>query len=286
VIGRRTTPAAVQLALFESGWTQRTTERVHSWRHISEGGFNQAHYRVVPLGWKTARDFIVRHHYSGSYPSMKLRYGLVHRAADELVGVATFGSPQSVEVLTNPLPSVGYSTATEWNRLVLLDAVDANAESWFGAAAMRDAHRQGVKAVVTFADPVPRPSMPGHAGIVYQALNADYCGRATAGDLMVLPDNTVLTRRVVQKVRAWERGCGGVVRRLVAAGAPEPLPGEDGKAYLRRARAAVRPRIVDHPGNHRFVLRLGTGRERRRVPLADGYEPRTYPKHPDPIPTY
>lgn len=280
--------AAINRALYESGWCQRTTSRTPSWRHVSDGGFDQRDYTVVSLPWATARDFIRQHHYSGTFASQRLRYGLVRRADDALVGVATFGSPQRLEVLTNPLPSLDYTTATEWNRLVLLDEVPANAESWFGAAALADAREQGVKAVVTFADPVPRPDvgMPGHAGIIYQALNADYCGRATAGDLLVLPDGNVLTRRTVQKLRAWERGSGGVVRRLVAAGAPQPEPGETGAAYLRRAKTAVRPRTVAHPGNHRFVLRLGTSRERRRVPIGAGYEPRRYPKQPDPMPTY
>lgn len=151
-----------------------------------------------------------------------------------------------------------------------------------------DARKEGVKAIVTFADPVPRPDvgMPGHAGIIYQALNADYCGRATAGDLLVLPTGIVLCRRSVQKVRAWERGAGGVVRTFVEAGAPNPKPGEDGKAYLRRAKAAIQPRICDHPGNHRFVIRLGSGREKRRIALGEGFEPRPYPKRPDPMPTY
>lgn len=280
--------AAVDEALYESGWCQRTTERRQSWRHVSEGGFNQRDYTVVPLNWKTAVEFVQRHHYSGSYAMSKLRYGMVRRADDQLVGVGIFGTPQSDEVLTNPLPTLDRTTAAEWNRLVLLDEVEANAESWFGRRALRDARKQGVKAVVTFADPVPRPDvgMPGHAGILYQAAGFDYLDRATSGDLLVLPTGVVLTRRTVQKIRAWERGSGGVVRRFVDAGAPEPLPGECGKQYLRRAVAAVQPRIVAHPGNHRFVLRLGKPREQRRIPYGEGFEALPYPKHPDPMPTY
>jgi len=274
--------------LYGSGWCQRTTARQQSWRHVSEGGFNQRDYKVVRLNWKVAKAFVERHHYSGSFASAKLRYGLVRRSDDRLVGAAVFGSPQREEVLTNPLPTLDRTTAAEWNRLFLLDEVEANAESWFGQQALRDARDEGVKAVVTFADPVPRPDvgMPGHAGIIYQALNADYCGRATAGDLLVLPTGVVLGRRAVQKVRAWEQGAGGVVRRLVAAGAPEPEPGECGKAYLRRAKTAVRARTVAHPGCHRFVLRQGSAREKRRIPLGEGFEPGRYPKHPDPMPTY
>lgn len=279
---------AVNDALYEGGWCQRTTERRQSWRHISDGGFDQHDYKVVRLDWKTAVEFVQQHHYSGSYGMSKLRYGMVHRASDELVGVAIFGQPQRDEVLTNPLPTLDRTTAAEWNRLVLLDQVPGNAESWFGRQALRDVRKQGVKAVVTFADPVPRPEvgMPGHAGILYQAAGFDYLDRATAGDLLVLPTGAVLTRRTVQKIRAWERGSGGAVRRFVDAGAPAPGPGECGKAYLRRAIAAVRPRIAEHPGNHRFVLRLGKPREQRRIPYGDGFEPLAYPKHPDPMPTY
>jgi hypothetical protein len=279
---------AVDQALYESGWCQRTTQQQHSWRHISEGGFNQRDYRVHRLDWKPAKTFVETHHYSGSFASAKLRYGMVHRSTDQLVGVAVLGSPQRDEVLTNPFPTLDRTTAAEWNRLVLLDQVPANAESWFGAAALRDARKEGVKAIVTFADPLPRPEdgMPGHAGILYQALGFDYLDRATGGDLWVLATRSVLGRRAVQKVRAWEQGAGGVVRRLVAAGAPWPHPGECGKAYLRRAKAAVQPRIVKHPGNHRFTARLGTAREQRRIPYGDGFEPMPYPKQPDPMPTY
>lgn len=279
---------AINGALYESGWCQRTTHQQHSWRHISEGGFNQRDYRVVRIAWKPARAFVMEHHYSGSFASAKLRYGMIRRADDELVGVGVFGSPQRDEVLTNPFPTLDRTNAAEWNRLVLLDEVPANAESWFGAAALRDAHCEGVKAVVTFADPLPRPDdgMPGHAGILYQALGFDYLDRATGGDLWVLATRSVLGRRAVQKVRAWEQGAGGVVRRMVAAGAPEPLPGECGKAYLRRAKAAMQPRVVKHPGNHRFTIRLGTRREQKRIPYGDGFEPLPYPKKPDPMPTY
>lgn len=274
------------LGMYESGWCQRTRGGVQSWQHTSDGGFNPAHFKMVPLSWKVATEFVTEHHYSGSYAMSKLRYGMVRRTDDALVGVGILGCPQSDKVITNPLPTLDRNTAAEWNRLVLLDEVPGNAESWFGEQALRDARKQGVKAIVTFADPVPRPEMPGHVGIVYQALNFDYLDRATGGDLLVLPDDTVLTRRTVQKIRKWERGAGGVVRRFVAAGAPPPLPGEKGAAYLRRATAAVRPRVVEHPGNHRFVRRLGSSREQARIPYGDGYQPLGYPKQPDPMPVY
>jgi hypothetical protein len=272
--------------LYAGELCQRTTERRHSWRRTSEGGFNPRHYRVERIKHRDARAFVERHHYSGSYPSARRRFGIVR--GDDLVGVAVLGNPMHPAVITNPLPTLDKNTAAELSRLVLLDEVPAPAESWFVRRVLRGAREDGLKAAVMFSDPVPRPDvgMPGHVGIVYQALNAAYCGRATAGPLTVLPNGTVLTRRSLQKVRGWERGAGGVVRRLRLAGASEPEPGECGKAYLRRALAVVDHRTVPHDGTHRFVLRLGTARQQRAIPLGEGFEPRPYPKQPDPIPFY
>jgi hypothetical protein len=274
--------------LYAGEWCLRATGRRHTWKRTSEGGFNPRHYRVQEIAHADAEGFVLRHHYAGSYSQARLRIGLIDARDDRLVGVATLGNGMNKKIITNPLPTLTKDNAAELSRLVLIDEVPAPAESWFVRRAMRHAQDHGLKAAVMFSDPVPRPDvgMPGHVGIVYQALNADYCDRATAGPLTVLPTGAVLTRRSLQKVRGWESGAGGVVRRFVAAGADEPQPGECGKAYLRRAIQAVRPQRVPHDGNHRFVLRFGTARQRRRIPLGDGFEPRPYPKKPDPIPIY
>lgn len=280
---------ALNTALYEGGYSQRSTERKPTWRHTSEGGFNRRRYAVERIAYRDAVTFVEQHHYSGRRSSARrLRYGLIDLWQDRLVGVAVFGSPMRPEVLTNPLPDLGKDTAAELSRLVLLDEVPSNGESHLVGRALRDCRQHGIQAVVAFSDAVPRPDigMPGHIGGLYQTFEMDYCGRATAGDLLVLPDSTVLTRRAIQKVRAWERGAGGVVARLVTAGAPMPEPGEDGKAYLRRAMPHVRHKRFKHPGTHRFVHRIGSQRQRASIRLGDGYEPRAYPTAVDPLPTY
>lgn len=272
--------------LYASGVCQRTTRRVRSWRHVSEGGFDQRQYRVARIGHHAARDFVLAHHYSATYSQVRMRYGLIH--GDRLVGVATLGCGMQDKVLTNPLPSLDRTTAAELARLVLIDEVPANAESWFTTRVFRDAADEGLRGVVAFSDPLPRPDvgMPGHVGTIYQAMNADYCNRATADPLTVLPDGTVITKRSLQKVRGGESGAGGVIRRLVDAGARPYGVDHTGAVWLRAALGDVAARRVPTLGNHRFVFRLGTERERRRIPLGEGYEPRPYPKRPDPIPTY
>jgi hypothetical protein len=273
------------LELYDGELCQRSTDRRHSWRRTSEGGFNPRHYRVEPIKHRHARAFVERHHYSGSYSSARRRYGLIRIRRDELVGVAVLGNPMHPAAITNPLPTLGKDTAAELSRLVLLDEVPAPAESWFTTRAFDDAHEQGLKAAIAFSDPMPRPEMRGHVGIIYQAMNAAYTGRATARPVTYLPNGTVITDRSLQKVRGEESGWLGVERRLVAAGLPERQAGETPKEWLARALAEAGAWKVPHLGNHRFVFRFGTARQQRAIPLGEGYEHRSYPKTPDPVPS-
>ncbi len=270
--------------LYGGDLCQRVNERKHSWVRTSEGGFNPRHYEVHPIEHRHAKAFVERHHYAGTYSSALRRYGLVHRRTDQLVGVAVLGNPMHPAAITNPLPTLDKDTAAELSRLVLLDDVPAPAESWFTSRAFADARHHGLKACIAFSDPMPRPDMPGHVGIVYQAMNAAYCGRATARPLTFLPTGRVFTDRALQKVRGEESGWLGVVVRLVAAGCPKMRPGETGRAWIKRALPAAGARKVPHPGNHRFVFRFGTRREQKHVPLGEGFEARAYPKTIDRLP--
>jgi hypothetical protein len=74
---------------------------------------------------KQARAFVVQHHYAGSYPAARRRYGLYRR--DELVGVAVLSQPASQAALEAALPMPGAQRA-ELGRFVLLDSVAANGE--------------------------------------------------------------------------------------------------------------------------------------------------------------
>jgi hypothetical protein len=276
-----------------SALTQRWRHRAHQWRRVDEGGFEADRYTVSAIDEQPAAAFVRRHHYSSSWPSTKYRFGLHdHRGGSRLVGVIALGVPMSNAVLTKPFPRLTPNVESlELSRLVLLDEVPANGESWFSAAAFRLAAEHGVRGVVAFSDPVARwrrtshgPQLvkPGHCGVVYQALNFDYLGRGTRRSLVVLPDASVLPARSIAKVTGGERGRDGVINRLVALGASRPEPGEDGSQWLRAALQAVGAYRVAHQGNHRYALRLGRTRaERTRIRI--GLAAQSYPKpEPDP----
>lgn len=271
-------------------WCQRWRDRQHSWVHTSAGGFDRRHYQLEPLAVRTAKEFVLQHHYSGSFPSAKKTFGLFDTSGGEprLSGVAVFGLSVSKAVLERALPGLEANVAAlELSRFVLLDACPANSESWFLARCLDELLVSGVKGVVSFADPVPRRTEQGklvavgHVGTIYQASNAAYTGRATARTIKLLPDGTVLNDRAAQKVRKQEQGHEYVEAKLMALGAPAPRAGANPALWLRDALQAVGARNLRHHGAHRYVFRLGKNRrERDRITL--GYpEMKPYPKRPD-----
>lgn len=214
---------------------------------------------------RTARAFVVGHHYSASYPAARERVGLYRRGA--LVGVAVFSHPSNDRVLTNTFPGLTTERSVELGRFVLLDEVPGNGETWFLARCFALLRRDGFAGVVSFSDPAPRTRadgtrvFPGHVGTIYQAANARYLGRGTARTLRLLPDGRVFSARTQQKIRAAERGWRPGTEQLVAFGAA-PLAAEasaaERVAWLRTWSTRL-TRTLTHPGNHRYAWALQAG---------------------------
>jgi hypothetical protein len=277
-----------------SPWCQRWRDREHSWRHRAEGGFRSERYRVERVSPALARDFCVQHHYAGQPGPIRLSYGLIDQeqpgeGAGLLVGVAVLTVPMQEAVVTGVFPGLEpLRESLELGRFVLLDEVPGNAETWFLARGFRiAAEEDGIRGVVSFADPVPRKSrltglvtFKGHRGVIYCAANATYTGRGTPRSLTLLPDGTSLNARSLQKVRAGEDRADAVVRRLVGLGATIPTPHEEMGSWLREALDQVGAYRARHRGCHRYVFRLGaTRREREAVRIA--LPPLGYPQQLD-----
>lgn len=210
----------------------------------------------------TAKAFVTAHHYSGSYPAARFRFGLFRHG--ELAGVAVFSHPLSAATVTKPFG--GRPTeSVELGRFVLLDEVPGNGETWFLGHCLRALARRRLRGVVSFSDPVPREGLdgqvvfPGHIGTIYQAANAAYLGRATPRTLKILPDGTVFSDRALQKVRARERGWEYAAGRLVEFGADPLLAGDDSRAWLNRWLPEL-TRLMRHPGNHKYAWALNAPR--------------------------
>jgi hypothetical protein len=249
------------------------TPLVQRWRD-RRGVYRPAGEVIVPRDYEvaaiaddtTARTFVRRHHYSGSFPAARLRFGLYRR--DALVGVVVLSQPVRDASLAG-LPGAGLERA-ELGRLVLLDDVPANGESWMLARCFELAAHEGLVSLVSFSDPVPRTTsggarvFAGHVGCCYQASNATYRGRTRAETRRLLPDATVFHNRAAAKIRKRERGWRPAMELLVSHGAEPLRDEEDATAWLARWLPRI-CRPLAHSGNHRYLFGL-TRAARRHLP--------------------
>ncbi len=249
---------------------QRWRDRRGIYRPAGEV-INTSLYEVAAIpDDRTARSFVEQHHYSASMPAARFRFGLYE--GPFLAGVAVFSHPMQEKVL-DVLPCDRLE-GVELGRLVLLDRVPANGESFFVARCFAMLRREGIRGVVSFADPVRRENiagrmtMPGHVGNVYQALNAVYAARSTARTLRLLADGSVLSDRALSKIRSGDQGHEYAERILVHAGAA-PRRGEDPRAWLATWMPKL-TRTMRHPGNHRYLFGLDRI-TKRHLPMSLAY---------------
>jgi hypothetical protein len=237
---------------------QRWTAGLDSYRPAGEV-IRTAEYDVAPIHRDIAKAFVLRHHYSGTFPAARFCHGLAR--AGDLVGVAVFSHPVQDSVLTNVFPFEDARAGVELGRFVLLDSVPGNGETWFLARAFDLLRGAGVEGVVSFSDPVRRRAadghvvLPGHVGTIYQAHNGVYFGRGTARTLRMLPDGTVFSDRAKAKVQARDCGWAYAARQLEAHGAAPLGEGEDGAAWLRLWLPRV-TRAARHHGCHKYAWGL------------------------------
>ena len=202
---------------------------------------------------REARAFVCAHHYEGSYPAAQVRAGLFRArpTGSELVGVVVFGVPAQEATVPAWAPGLSPREGVVLSRLVLLDEVPGDGESWTVARALRllRAELPQARAVISYSDPVERLDAEGrvvkrgHLGVVYQATNARYLGRSKA--------ETVLL----------DTG-------LLAGGLPARELGEDWTAYLGRVLPLLRR--VRHPGQHVYGWSWGGAELRPGLPYPKG----------------
>ncbi len=265
---------------------QRWYKRLNTWRDESEIIDTRAYEVAEILDDHTAKIFVAEHHYSGTYPAARERFGLYR--GEQLVGVAVFSHPPNEAVLRR-LPCERMA-GIELGRFVLLSDVPGNGESWFLARCFERLRERGIEALVSHSDPLPRRDaagtivLPGHVGNIYQATNAIYGGRTRARAIWILPDGTVFSERAMTKIRSRDRGYRYAIEQLVKHGAERPLDlGQDLEVWLRAQLPCI-ARRVKHRGNHRYLWALTKGLRKEIAKLAfvdaNGH-PVKYPKQLD-----
>lgn len=239
-------------------------------------------YDVEPIeSSAVAREFVALHHYAKDASSDAHRFGLYRFG--ELVGVALFGPPASEAARRKVFPTLSNAKGVTLGRLVLLEDVPGNGESWFVARTFELLRDRGVVAIESCADPVVRTDadgrmvLRGHAGTIYQALNSRYVGKTNPSTLRLLPDGTVFSNRAAGKIRKGERGAARAVNKLVSYGADAldvTAPRAERLAWLRHWISRL-TRPLRHHGNHRYLWCLD---KRHRCEVLDRHDAKPYPK--------
>lgn len=162
-------------------------------------------YSVAAIPSTIGKKFIIEHHYSHGVHNGPMCFGLMDNG--KLVGVCAFASPSSENVRASLFGEEYKDGVTELHRLVLLDEVPKNAESFFIVRALKELKklRPYYKAVISFADPTQH-----HVGVIYQATNALYCGTSSPATFYLDADNRLRHPRQngenITPAKAKERG--------------------------------------------------------------------------------
>jgi hypothetical protein len=237
-----------------------------------------AEYEVTAIAGDVARTFVETHHYARSCSPTAHPFGLYRSGA--LSGVAVFGPLPSMNAHRAVFPTLSTTEGVTLGRLVLLDGVPGNGESYFVARCFALLREAGIVGVESCADPEPRAALDGsrvhrgHVGCVYQATNGRYIGKTNPATLRLLPNGTVFSNRASGKVVRAEQGRRYSGAALVDWGADPLKDGEDPAEWIRTWRPRL-TRPMRHQGNHRYIWTLD---KRRRAELFAGTEALSYPK--------
>lgn len=261
---------------------------------LERGVFDPRGFEVVPVrAHAEGQAFVRQHHYSRAWKGGGIVFEL--RRGPDLVGVALYSQPGGAAVLPAWFPG-HEKTALELSRLVLLDEVSFNAETYMLARTREVLWREGYTGVVSFSDPMPRERgdgsflFAGHVGTTYAAASAIYTGQTSQETQWLFADGTVFPARCRTKIRAYaagkpparRQGWRYAVGALLAQGA-DPFtfaPGDHAAAVWCDVALARFARRRRHPGQHRYLwARRGAARRDLERHLAKvGAASLPYPK--------
>jgi hypothetical protein len=256
----------------ETPVVQRWREQVGSYRPTGET-IRKQEYDVEPLEEADAKAFVLRHHYLQSFPAARRCFGLYR--CGELVGVSVFSQGLNHAATVKELPGPANLSVT-LGRLVLLDEVPGNAESYFIRWSFWHLDRQGFVGVASFSDPLRivladgTVTHRGHIGNIYQATNGCYRGQARAEWKLLLPNGRYLQNDSLTKIRHLKEGWRYSAQLLADFGAPMLDPTKDDPVVWLNTHLPRYTRRVKHPGNHKYLWTLNR-RHRGHLPASEPY---------------
>jgi hypothetical protein len=185
--------------------------------------FNPRLHEIEKIPIKIAAEWVIKHHYLGSFPSATICYGIFRRG--ELSGVAVLGTAQHKNTIPNVFGASHAKDCLLLQRFALLDALEFNAESHFLSRVRTLLKREGYCGILTMSDETPKTdclgniTFPGHIGTIFKSDNATYLGRSAKSVEYLFADGTVLSNRSFSKLVNNESGWNYVAEKFESYGA-------------------------------------------------------------------
>lgn len=232
-------------------------------------------YGVEPINESDAKAFVCKWHYSASYPAARARFGLLRalpHGGMELAGVIVFAVPMQNAAISKYL-GVEPLAGVELSRLVLLDDVPANGESYFLGQAFKLLRKvlPGVQGVISYADPIRRLAADGtvkkesHRGIVYQAHNGRFLGLSGRRTQYLTRSGDIMSERAISKLRNDERGANYAYQQFLTHGAPKKKSSQTNREYVQEVLKSEIFQRFRHPGNFVYAWPLGSANVKKRL---------------------
>ena len=152
---------------------------------MSEAYFEPSRISLREVSKSTAKDMIVKYHYSHKWTLCRIAYGIYYRtdvkadffdANDEkLIGVVVYGQPVGRSAAASISSIVSIYDVFELTRLFIHDYYGKNIESYCIAQTLKMVKRDfpQLQAIISYAD-----NEAGHRGGIYQATNFLYQGNS------------------------------------------------------------------------------------------------------------
>jgi hypothetical protein len=185
--------------------------------------FNPRRHETERIPARLAADWIIKHHYLGSFPSASICYGIFRHG--ELAGVAVLGTAQHKNTIPNVFGASHSKDCLLLQRFALEDVLEFNAESYFLARVRALLKSEGYCGILTMSDETRKTDVfgnvtfPGHIGTIFKSDNAVYLGRTGKSDEYLFTDGSVLSNRSFSKLVNNESGWNYTAQKFESYGA-------------------------------------------------------------------
>lgn len=153
-----------------------------------------SNYTVKLIEQKIAKPFIIKNHYSHTYPAGCANLGVF--SGEELIGVIVFGLSCQAKMASSIVPILRQSDYYELQRLFVKDCTRTGFESWFIGKSISwlKVNRPNIVMLVSFSDPYH-----DHTGTVYQATNWIFTGANKGGKVHLDKEGKLVHARTIAK---------------------------------------------------------------------------------------